>query len=355
ARRRNEFRYGDPRFLGTGNRLLGHFAATDRGAEYGALLNRPFYSYASPFSNLTSWARVQQQETRYSNGDEADSFLDDFRAVRGLAAWRLGSGEDFVHRAGVGWRYEQSRFSSLDTTVPGTLPADRTLSGPQLSYAVVEPRYLKATDIDRVNVIEDFNLGWELGLEGGPLPRALGSDRDRWALRGTLQRGLGVGSGRFGLVQAVADGREAHGHLENGIVTGALNMFWETSLRYRQTLVTHAEYTAVKNLDGERQLNLGGDTGLRGYKNDAFQGGRVALVNLEDRLFFSPDFFHLVYVGAAGFVEAGTAVPEGARFMGAPWKADLGLGLRLSPSRGSSGSVLRIDVAYALSRGPGRS
>lgn len=355
SHRRTEARYGDPRFFRTNARLLAHFADTDRGGEYGLRLARPFFAHDSPWSAETSWARVAQDEALFLNGATASEFTHDYRSARGLAAVRLSERDTTVQRLGAGWRWETSRFAPQATTV-GALPKDRELTGPVAVYALIEPKYIKATDIDRVRVVEDFNLGWELGVEGGPLPEALGSNRDAWAMAASLQKGLGMGDGRFALVQAVADSRAAdNGRLENGVLTGSMNLFWRTPYRHRQTWVAHFEYTATKNLDGERQLNLGGDTGLRGYKNNAFQGARTAIVNLEDRLFFDVNLLRLVHVGAVGFFDAGSAIPQNNPFGRTAWKADLGAGLRLSSSRSSSGGVLRIDVAYALNSGPGGS
>ncbi|MBI3296842.1 MAG: hypothetical protein HYZ75_01665 [Elusimicrobia bacterium] len=355
SHKRNEFRYGDPRFLGGNARFLAHLAATDRGNEVGARLQKPFYGYATPWAAEGSFARVVQDETLYASGATASEFLHDFRATRLLAAQRLAKREEVVHRAGLGWRYEHSAFSAQPGTAAGTLPNGRTLTGPLAAYALIEPRYHKATDIDRMKVIEDFNLGWELGVESAALPKSLGSDRDRWALGATLQKGLGLGEGRFGLAQAVTSSRLGGGRVENGILTGSMNLFWQTLLRFRQTFVAHAEYTASKELDGERQLDLGGDTGLRGYKNHSFQGARVMTANLEDRLFFDKNVLGLVYFGAVAFIETGAAIPDGKEFTKAAWKTDLGLGLRLSSSRSASGGVLRVDGAYALNQGPGGS
>ncbi|TBR21545.1 hypothetical protein EPO15_10025 [bacterium] len=353
--RRTEVRYGDPRFLRTDARVLGHFADTDRGGEYGLRLARPFFAHDTPWSAETTWARVAQDEARYASGVTATEFQHDYRAARGLAAVRLFERAETVHRLGAGWRWEHSRFSPLTTTVGG-VPAERQMTGPLAAYALIEPKYIKATDLDRVRVVEDFNLGWELGVEGGPLLEALGSDHDRWGMAASLQKGLGLGPGRFALVQAVADSRAAdNGRIENGVLTGSMNLFWRTPFRFRQTLVAHAEYTTVKSLDGERQLNVGGDSGLRGYKNNAFQGARAAIVNLEDRAFFDANILRLVHVGAVGFLDAGSAIPQGNPFGRAAWKVDLGAGLRLSSSRSSSGGVLRLDVAYALNGGPGGS
>lgn len=353
ARKRDEFRFGDPRFAGSEGRLLTHFAATDRGDEVGVSLQRPFFSHDTPWSAGGSYARVVQEETLYGSGAVASEFSHDSRAARALAAVRLAKKADLVHRLGAGWRYERSRFNPEALTTAGTLPDGRTLAGPLAAYALIEPRYHKASDIDRMKVIEDFNLGWELGVEGAALQKSLGSDRDRWAMAATLQRGLRLGGSGFGLVQGVTESRLGGGRIENGILTGSLNLFWQTAMKFRQTFVGHAEYTASKSLDGERQLNLGGDTGLRGYKNNSFQGARVMTANLEDRLFFDKNVLGLMYFGAVAFVETGAAIPDGNRFHRAAWKTDLGLGLRLSSSRSASGGVLRIDGAYAVQNGPG--
>ncbi|TPW19186.1 MAG: hypothetical protein FD126_2938 [Elusimicrobia bacterium] len=67
SERRTEARYGDPRFFRTEARMLGHFADTDRGGEYGFRLARPFFSHDSPWAAETSWARVAHDETLYAS------------------------------------------------------------------------------------------------------------------------------------------------------------------------------------------------------------------------------------------------------------------------------------------------
>src|SRR5581483_8408978 len=107
--------------------------------------------------------------------------------------------------------------------------------------------------------------------------------------------------------------------------------------------------------DKDAQIVLGGNTGLRGYKNNSFVGGKAVLVNFEDRFFFDREWLHLVRFGGAVFADSGTIAPEGAQLRWDSMHTDFGAGLRASPTRSRSGSVLRFDVAYAVNGGPQRS
>ena len=203
--------------------------------------------------------------------------------------------------------------------------------------------------------IEDFNLGNELRTRGGFMGTATGSDIDRWIFNVSDQQGLSLGPGRFMLAGVGISGRAAGGRWENGLFTAALNAFWKTHWTRERTLVFHAEGSSGRFLDRENQIVLGGNSGLRGYKNDSFVGGKAVLFNLEDRFFFDREWFHLMRLGGVLFVDSGATAAEGSGLSWARFKTDLGAGLRLSSTRSRSGGVARIDVAYALNGGPGGS
>jgi hypothetical protein len=217
----------------------------------------------------------------------------------------------------------------------------------------VQPRYVKETFVDRMERVEDFNLGNELATRAGWMADALGSDRDRLAFYAHDQQGLSLAPGRFLIGRAAIQGRTAGGRWENGLITGDLNGFWRNEWPWPNLWVGHAEFATGRYLDRENQLVLGGATGLRGYKNDAFVGGKSILVNLENRFFFDREWFHLVRLGGAVFLDTGTIEPEGRRLSIGRFKSDLGAGLRAASTRSKSGVVGRFDFAYALNAGPG--
>ena len=229
------------------------------------------------------------------------------------------------------------------------------MSGPTLGYSWVQPKYIKETYIDKMERVEDFNMGNELKLFGGFMGSGTGSDRDRWLFNAMDQQGLLFTPGRFALSQVGMSGRFAGGQLENALLFTNLNLFWKTFWPYPQTWVGHLEANRGHGLDLENQIILGGNTGLRGYKNDSFVGSKSVLLNLENRFFFPGEYFHLFRFGGAAFFDSGSVVPQEEGITFARFKSDVGVGLRAGSLRSESGNIVRFEVAYALNPGPGGS
>src|SRR5208283_4431794 len=167
----------------------------------------------------------------------------------------------------AGTYYEKDNYLGSPTTVPGTVPNGLEMSGPYVGYQLLEPEYIKETYINTMQRVEDFNLGNEFSVQAGSMLQSWGSDVDRWTLLALDQQGVGFGEGKFILGQAGVKGRLHNDRLENSIFFGNLNLFYKSTWPWTQTWVAHAEANVTKNLDPENQLILGGNTGLRGYKN----------------------------------------------------------------------------------------
>ncbi|MBI4386865.1 MAG: hypothetical protein HY551_05745 [Elusimicrobia bacterium] len=353
--RRNELRYNDPRLWGTWFRLTTLYGTTSRGDEVGTVVERPFFSLSAPYAMRALWTRIIQEDVLFQNALDASKFVQDFRSVDLLAGLKLPRTTDPVQRLHAGMHYEKDRFEATPDTAAGTLPKDRELSGPIIGYSLIQPRYIKETFIDKMERVEDFNIGNEFSTFAGAMPKGLGSDADRWTLSATDQQGLSLAPGRFALAQAGVLGRLRGKQLENSIFFANLNLFWKNAWPFSHTWVSHLEWNTTRNLDGENQIILGGNTGLRGYKNNSFTGARSVLWNIENRFFFNREFFHLFVLGGAVFFETGAVAQPGGSLIQNNFKSDLGFGFRLGPTRSTSGGVLRLDVAYALQHGPGPS
>ncbi|MBI5245077.1 MAG: hypothetical protein HY922_15545 [Elusimicrobia bacterium] len=351
--RREEARYSDPRLFGTWVKLVGLYTRTARGDEIGTLMERPFFSLETAYSGRLAWSRTITENSLYSWGEASTKFDQNFRTVQSGFAWRLNESGDMTRRAFLGTHYEKAAFHRTVDTAPGTLPSDRELSGPLAGYSWVYGDYIKETEIDRMRRVEDFNLGNEFSARAGPMLSSWGSDRDRWIVSALDQQGLRLGPRTFALAQAGLRGRHAGGKPEDWIFYANLNIFKKIPSALPQTLVAHMEFNTTGRLDKEKQLLLGGNTGLRGYKNNSFTGTRSLLLNFEDRVFMDKEWFHLLYVGGVVFVDSGMTADTD--LLKTRVKTDVGFGLRASPSRSASGGVLRIDLAYALNEGPGAS
>lgn len=353
--KRTDFRYSDSRFLSTRYALNPFYAFTPRGDSVGTDLIRPFFSLDTPYGVGANWSHTIDESILYRNGVEYSKFLLKTDNVFATYGRRLGADDAFVQRLEAGYYFQKDQFYPLNLidTVPGTLPKDRRMSGPAVGYSWVQPRYVKETYINKMERVEDFNMGNEFQIFAGYAAQAFGSDRDRFFFNALDQHGFYLMPGRFFLAQVGAKGRALNGKPDNTLVFANFNLFWKSERPFAQTLVGHAEVNKGRALDGENQILLGGNNGLRGYKNFSFTGSESVLVNLEDRFFIPGEHFHLVRFGGAVFFDSGAVAPAGA---GLTWKnyySDVGLGLRVSPTRSQSGNVVRLDLARSLQRGPG--
>ncbi len=347
------YNYGDPRFLGTRLALNGGYAVGTLGDSAAASLTKPFFSLDAQNATAVAWRHTVQESIVYREAAEYSRFRQRRRVADATIGQRLDADSVFVQRVEAGWYADRAQYEPIPETTPNTLPSDRELSGPTVGYSWVRPRYIKETYIDRMERVEDFNLGNELSARAGWMSSKAGSDRDRLIYNVSNQQGVRFGPGRFAIGRVLMTGREATNRWENGLLGADLNFFWKTNLRGDHTFVGHAEGAFSRNLDKDSQIVLGGATGLRGYKNNSFTGGKAVLVTFEDRFFFPGEYLHLIRLGAAVFVDSGLVADEGADPALRNIKSDVGLGLRAASSRSRGGGVGRIDLAYALNRGPG--
>ena len=119
------------------------------------------------------------------------------------------------------------------------------------------------------------------------------------------------------------------------------------------SLSAAASYVYTDNLTPDRQLLLGGDTGLRGYPLRYQLGDRRFLVSVEERYFSDLHIAKLVRVGGAVFADVGRAwFPSDTSEDEFGVLANVGVGLRLESTRTQNGAVIHVDLAFPLIDGP---
>jgi hypothetical protein len=355
----DSFNYGDPRLLATRYALGVAYSDAQNGSNESVNVTKPFFELATARAMTLSWSNADTIGTEVFNGAPYSSYTDRQRIVNAEYGARLNDDRWFVQRVEAGWyanRAVYGQTSQSPGTLPGTQPSNLDMSGPTIGYTWIQPHYVKETYIERMERVEDFNLGNQLGVRTGYMARDLGSDQDRWIFNIADQQGLSLGEGRFALASAAISGRIFDNHAENQLATANLNIYWKNFLWSRaRTLVFHVEGAQGTNLDKENQIDLGGATGLRGYKNDSFIGTRSLLANLEDRFFLDGEYLHLVRFGGVVFAESGSVVSGTSGFSPASFHSDVGAGIRAASSRSTTGNVVRLDLSYALNGGPGGS
>lgn len=156
-----------------------------------------------------------------------------------------------------------------------------------------------------------------------------------------------VWRGGFVVLRAGGHGVFAAGGLDSGRVGAGLT--FGTTLP-AQSLVLHAEAAAAHNLapGDEYDFWLDRRSGPRLFGAHAFTGTRLVWITLEDRIVIDGDFYGLIGIGVAPFIDwGGIWYPvDGVRTGG-----NVGLALRLGPTRAVNGDPAEIAVGVRFGEG----
>jgi outer membrane protein assembly factor BamA len=353
--RGTEFEYKDPQLLGTRwtaetQVIAGNF--TDRESLN---VERPFYAPQTRFATGFNAERDKEVVRVFEGGSESNRFLQESYTLGAFGGLRLNDDIFNVHRLYARYRFSKQIYRTTPTTDTGTLPTNRIETGPALEWTFRESNFIKETFIDAVERIEDYNLGHESKISLGYSAKKLGGTRTNSPFIVRDSFGWGIDSPGFGLVNFGVIGKynyysesQPGGRLTDSIY------FWNTTY-YRHLHeelpflgILNFEAAYLQNSENNDFLELGGDRGLRGYKNRAFTGNKSLLANVEGRFFYPYEIFHLAYLGGAVFADAGQVRPENRTFTGRDIHVNVGMGLRIGLTRSTGGSLYRVDVAYAL-------
>jgi len=347
------FSYNDPNLLGKWWQLGMQYADNSDGRVQSLSLARPFYSLDTRSSYGLNYFDGTSRVQRYSNGVVADQLGEQHRLDQVYYGWSRGLVDGWTQRWYAGVRYDQASFEPWPGAPPPlSLPADRLFSYPWLGWQAVENRYETGENFDLIGRTEDRFLGRALYAELGYSSEAFGGHGRSLLTQLTAQQAWRFASQHELYATAAFAGRLDDGSPHNVSLT--------STARYYDRLTPHQLFyamltgTVTYKLDAEQQLLLGGDNGLRGYPL-RFQGGTSsALLTLEHRMYSDWFPLRLVRVGGAVFFDAGRT--WGRDFAGAEplgLLKDIGIGLRLGNVRSGLGSVVHIDLSYALDAPPG--
>ncbi|MBI5622458.1 MAG: hypothetical protein HY924_01630 [Elusimicrobia bacterium] len=337
--------YEDPQLFG---RRLTAGAGIFEGGEartYNVNLAKPFYS--STAQEAMGFAGSYRDEKIFHD-DAVVPFghvRQRTKEARVFYGRSLGSTPSMVRRGVFTAGYSRSRIEAV--------PGESVIKSDPLSietllealFTAEEQAFVKEQNIKRLYRDEDINLGWTGAMSFRMSPRFLGSSTDSYDQRLSIGKGVPFGSGHFFKGETGLTTRFS-GDVYTSVVWGLNGEYYKRLLPWN-TLATHASFDYGHGLNPSNALLLGELEGLRGYGLYHTSGNRRFLFNLEDRLFLVDNLFRLVTLGGVLFFDAGsTWMGETVAF--GSWKTSVGAGLRVGTSRGTGGSPLRLDLAYAF-------
>ncbi len=352
--------YSDPRLGGTWWTLDGSYFDRSDGLLWSIGADRPFYSLLTPRGGGGLASHFSQVTNLRLDGDEAPGFRHRRTDVRLGFARALRASYEEVRRLQCSFRLEDSRFSlepgepplAAPPPVGGAdyvaLPEDRHFRVLEVEYRASDIDFIKVNYLDKFDRYQDVNLGRDWSAALGISPAALGDDRTRLFFRGRYERWFRPSVFNYLRARGATTGRFRSGVGEDVITEIDLTHYFLGLPR--QTLVAHLGQAWGHNLDGDHQFLLGADTGLRGYDSRRFDGNKRLMMNVEDRVYLTYDWLHLLSIGVAAFADAGYVWRAGRGQDLGDLVGDVGVGLRFDLTRSASGSTFRIDYAYPLNR-----
>jgi len=319
------------------------------GHELFVRLAKPFYALDSRDARGFSFLDDERIESFYDRGERISEYSHEANRNEVMIGWSKGLVGGWARRYTTGVAYDEHHFGEVlgseFSTAP--IPDDRKLVYPFIGIEVLEDKFEKASNYDQIGRTEDRFLGTRLSARVGLANSSLGSDRNAWILDAAAQTGIGSSEGDSLLLAANVGGR-----VEDGV---GQNLSLGVSARYYRRQSDHRllyaglSGTFGNNLDLDQYLELGGDSGLRGYPLRYQTGDKRVLLTVEQRYFTDWYPFRLFHVGGAIFFDAGRAwgdVPNISQDN--EWLKDVGFGLRIGNTKSGLGRMTHIDVAFPL-------
>jgi hypothetical protein len=337
------FGYKDLTFLGSRWQIALSYTKSSDGSARFFRVRYPFYELATPRAGGVEWQQNASQIYLWSDAKRGVTGTADTRSFEAWFGLRLPGGGIRTDRLTVGVFGDRALFGQwlrVDGS-PYPRPTDRDLIGPEVGWDHETFRWEVVQGFRSWQRQEDLPLGPNWQVTAGLSLPALGGDRSSLRYHGALTVGKLTGRTYSWLIADVS-GRVEDGGLANGIthleVGGALTGAAGWRVRVAGDL--------GHNLDGERQLTLGADTGLRGYDPNKFDGTSRMVVNLEWRHRLTAELLHLAVLGLTAFGDAGRT--WGARVGPASqgWRGDLGAGLLVEITRAAVVRILRLEMAF---------
>jgi Omp85 superfamily domain len=351
---RDELRleYSDRNVNGTRVRLDFGLADLSDGKRNKLDIGRPFFALDTRWSVGSSLLDDERVDSIYGLGEVVDEFRHDTQAFAVQGGVSAGINAGRTKRWLFGVDYEKDVFlPTLDGPAPQVLPQDRTLLAPWIGWELIREDFRKVSELNSIGRIEDIALGLDFLVKLGRASDRFGSDRDATLLNASAIKGWEPGGpGRLLLFDSNLSLREENDGLHNAVLSTRARYYHRNfdDQLFSATLTT----VFSKNLDAENQVLLGGDNGLRGYPLRYQSGDHSAVLTLEQRFFTDWYPWRLVRVGYAFFMDAGRVWGRdlrGTQNLGALY--DIGVGLRLTSPRSSTGAVVHLDLAFPLNGG----
>ena len=348
-------RYTDPRLFKSHWEFDGFYTQQRVGDSWQVSLQRPQYTLKTRWSAAFMASEHIDSKHWYEHGTPADEydrsrqrstgqitrFIGDRHKQLQLSAWGLSERSKFTPlniSPGTTWGETKSRFA----------PQDRDIKILGVSIGRREIDFVRTRYVNQMGRVEDIAVGYGYSMSIGYGSPFYGSDRSETVLNWLFSSSLAHQDSLFLNTHADYTTRLSN-EPRDSVLNGKIKLV-RKNLLY-QTLAAQLSTVFEFGLEGESQVILDEENGMRGYSPYAFNGEKMIILNIESRTIFSGGIFEklesLVVIGSAIFLDLGYIWSGDELVLSEP-KRSVGAGLRFSIPRLSGSRVYRFDLAYPL-------
>lgn len=324
-------------------------------------LDKPFYQDSTTRMYKLGWLSDERLEQIYHNGKLENRFITRQKDIDLQTGWLLDYRERTNLRLVAGFSSQHWLFTEDPFQPALALPEDRRYQYPWIGLDYKEHKYQVLSDVYLINHNEDINLGWHhqvrVGLQGTDLAdgKSLG-----YQLHWQSEKGFGDAA-HLTLFTLQLDAMLGVQGGDQVITAAKAEDFYRLSDQF--TFYTKLQYDQRSRNYLDQPLDLGGESGLRGYPVQYQLGTQRWLSTAELRWYPQITLYQLLDVGFVAFADAGRA-SGGDIQLPAPsvagirseadlltpneteqWIGSVGLGARFYSSRSSNNHVIHVDLS----------
>ncbi len=349
-RQGQQFELSNKHLLNTRVQSSVYIENNDDGDVRAFAIGQPFYALDTRKSWGLEVSEISEQIGVYQFGER----VRDTQRMQAAGALFYGISSGLKagrsHRVTFGLLYEdQDVFLAGATNLEADEIRTRKLVAPFVQWSSVSDQFLNARNFDLIGFTEDIETGLVHNLRFAISPAALGGDQDR--LQVSASAGMAVLASQKGLLRwdvSLSGLRDLEGNETQDIVFSAgIRGLFKPSVGagYHASL----DLDIARNVMTGQQLFLGGETGARGYIDRVQAGDRRLRLRLERRQYLDRNLFGLMNLGWLVFADVGRAwTPDDVAGRRGQSLMDVGLGLRLAPTKAERGKMIHLDFAVPV-------
>lgn len=364
-----------PLFLGNNTNLKIRLADNDDGSATALFIDKKFVSFDTKNSYELGFDNFDQIDTQYYKGVETNRFSHIQNIAIGRWQWLHQDTVRDTLRFGIGYTYEQHLFedyldllnspqlltksteanfglNSFKQPKQEQLPNNREFSYPYVSVEYLQKDFRKLTNLNLINHIEDYNLGWHIkGLIGTDMTSGVNAPDIIWNME--MSKGINIAEDVFLFFNSEFEGEYANeGNDSNRFLLKVEAEYFHKVNDQWGAYVKNANRIS-RNQFADRPNVLDGENGVRGYPLQYLHGSHSTQFSFEARYYPQINIYKLLELGGAAFIDTGKVFKLTNELnTSSPWLTAIGLGARFYSTHSSEARVIHLDIIKPVTSDP---